>query len=657
MSQPPAGKRALACCPDPSFTMKLAHPALRALPAAPRFARVPTVLCLALLAAYAAPTFAQTTLSPVVVSGSREPLPLDRVTADVVVIDAQRIRESTADSIEDLLRREAGVQVSRNGGPGQSAGVFIRGAGSGNTVVLIDGVRVGSATLGQVEFEAISLSQIERIEVLRGPGSSLYGADAVGGVVQIFTRRGEGDLRVAGNLALGGHRSRDGSVGVSGAQGGFDYAASLSRQSSQGVSALKAGDRFGNYNPDDDGYTRDTAQLKLGFTPAAGQRVGVNLIESRHNSQYDASEYIAPNFIQDATPDFRSKLKTSIASLDYRGEFGPGMALTAQAAHSDDDLKSGGTEINRFRTQRDQFTLQGAWAPLAGQQFVAAFEHLTERAHSDLFAADESRRNDALVLGYTGQLGVHTLQADVRQDRNSVYGSHPTGRLGWSMEVAKGLRVRVLGGSTFRAPSFNELFYPGYGVPTVTPEKGRSVELGLTWRSGATEVSATAYENRVRDMIGFETNSALCPADPTYQYGCARNIGEARLRGGTLSATHRWGSLRVAATLDVLDAQDLIQNKRLARRAAHQESLSADYDMGAWSVGAAVLAVGRRPDDGADLGAYETLDLRARWRFTPQWQLEAKLLNATNRNIEPVRDYQQIGRQAWLGVRFDGRGL
>ena len=657
MSQPPAGKRAVACCPDPSFTMKLAQPALRALPAAPRFARVPTVLCLALLAAYAAPTFAQTTLSPVVVSGSREPLPLDRVTADVVVIDAQRIRESTADSIEDLLRREAGVQVSRNGGPGQSAAVFIRGAGSGNTVVLIDGVRVGSATLGQVEFEAISLSQIERIEVLRGPGSSLYGADAVGGVVQIFTRRGEGEVRVAGNLALGGHRSREGSMGVSGAQGSFDYVASLSRQSSQGVSALKAGDRFGNYNPDDDGYTRDTAQLKLGFTPAAGQRVGVNLIESRLNAQYDASEYIAPNFNQDATPDFRAKLKTSIASLDYRGEFGPGMALTAQAAHSDDDLKSGGTEINRFRTQRDQFTLQGAWAPLAGQQFVAAFEHLTERAHSDSFAADESRRNDALVLGYTGQFGVHTLQADVRQDRNSAYGSHPTGRLGWSMEVANGLRVRVLGGSTFRAPSFNELFYPGYGVPTVTPEKGRSVELGLTWRSGATEVSATAYENRVRDMIGFETNSALCPADPSYQYGCARNIGEARLRGGTLSATHRWGSLRVAATLDVLDAQDLIQNKRLARRAAHQESLSADYDMGAWSVGAAVLAVGRRPDGGADLGAYETLDLRARWRFTPQWQLEAKLLNATDRSIEPVRDYQQIGRQAWLGVRFDGRGL
>ena len=625
--------------------------ALRAVPCAPR------LLCLALFVAFAAPTPAQTLLVPVVVSGSREPLPLDRVTSDVVVIDAQRIRESTADSIEDLLRREAGVQVSRNGGPGQSAGVFIRGAGSGNTVVLIDGVRVGSATLGQVEFEAIGLAQVERIEVLRGPGSSLYGADAVGGVVQIFTRRGEGDLRVFGHLAVGGRLSREGIVGAGGAQGAFDYSASLSRQSSQGVSALMAGDQFGNYNPDNDGFTRDTAQFKLGFTPAAGHRVGVNLIESRLNAQYDGSEYAPPNYAQDATPDFRNKLHTSIASLDYRGELGKTLAVTAQFAHNDDDLKSGGNIIERFRTQRDQLTLQGAWTPVSGQQIVAAVEQLNERAHSDAFAADVQRRNDALVLGYTGQFGAHVLQADVRQDRNSAYGSNPTGRLGWSMEVAPNLRVRALVGNTFRAPSFNELFYPGYGVPTITPEKGRSVELGVAWRAAATEVSATVYENRVRDLIGYETDSALCPADPAYQYGCARNIGEARLRGATLSGSQRWGSLRAAATLDVLDAQDLVQHKRLARRAAHQESLSADYDLGAWSFGGALLVVGKRPDGGIELGAYETLDLRARWRFTSQWQLEAKLLNATNRYIEPARDYQSVGRQAWIGVRFDGKGL
>ena len=123
-------------------------------------------------------------LPPVIVTGSREPLPLDRVVADVIVIDSQRIRESSADSIEDLLRREGGIALSRTGGPGQSSGVMLRGASASNTVVLIDGVRIGSATLGQADLSALSLAQIERIEVLRGPGSSLYGADAVGGVVQ-----------------------------------------------------------------------------------------------------------------------------------------------------------------------------------------------------------------------------------------------------------------------------------------------------------------------------------------------------------------------------------------------------------------------------------------------------------------------------------------
>ena len=180
---------------------------------------------------------AQTNLPPVVVVASREPLAQDQITSDVVVIDAQRIRESAADSVEDLLRREAGVQISRNGGPGQSAGVLIRGASSASTLVLIDGVRVGSATLGLVAFNSLSLAQIERIEVLRGPGSSLYGADAVGGVVRITTLRGQGPASFSAHAALGEYGSREGDVAVSGSTGSFDYAASLGHEHSNGVSA------------------------------------------------------------------------------------------------------------------------------------------------------------------------------------------------------------------------------------------------------------------------------------------------------------------------------------------------------------------------------------------------------------------------------------
>ncbi|HZT56482.1 MAG TPA: TonB-dependent receptor, partial [Burkholderiaceae bacterium] len=307
--------------------------------------------------------------------------------------------------------------------------------------------------------------------------------------------------------------------------------------------------------------------------------------------------------------------------------------------------------------RRDQFTWQNALKLDASNQLMLAYEHLNEQAESSAYLADQKRSNNAFVLGYTGGFGAHVLTADLRRDQNSVYGGETTGRLGWSMEVAKGLRVRALAGTTFRAPSFNELFYPGYGVPTVTPERGRSVELGVVWRAGDSEASATVYRNRVRDLIAFESNVAFCPADPSYSFGCARNIGRAQLQGATLAGAHRFGALRVRATVDFLDAKDVDTGARLTRRAAHQESLAADYEAGAWRFGGALLAVGARPEGAATLGRYTTLDLNARWRFAPQWQLEAKLLNATDRQYEPARGYQALGRQAWIGVRFDSVGL
>lgn len=604
----------------------------------------------------AAPAAAQTYLVPVVVTGSREPESLDRVTADVLVIDAERIRASTADSIEALLRIEAGVQVSRNGGPGQNAGVFIRGAGASNTVVLVDGVRIGSATLGLVEFESIGLAQIERIEVLRGPGSSLFGADAVGGVIQIFTKGGDGDPRFVANAAVGGYGSREGSVGVSGAHDGFDYAASLGHERSRGVSALKAGDQFGNFNPDDDGFTRQTGQVKLGFRPAPGQRIGLNFVASRLNARYDAAEFLPPDFAQDASPDFRNKLLTNVVSLDYRGNITAAWITTAQFSRTDDDLRSGGSVIDRFRTRRSQVTWQNAWRPDPNHQIVLAYEHLTEQAASTAYLADEKRDNNAFVFGYTGQLGAHVIQADLRHDNNSIYGSNATGRLGWSTKVTTNLRVRALLGTTFRAPSFNELFYPGFGVATLMPERARSIELGLNWRAGDSEAAITAYQNRVRDMIGFEADSTRCPNDPAYAFGCARNIGNARLQGVSISSSSRWGPWRATAAIDVLDAKDRDTGQRLTRRAAHQASLAADYDVGAWRFGGVLLAVGARPEGTVTLASYETLDLRVLWRFRPQWQLEVKLLNATNRTFEPARDYQSLGRQAWIGLRFNSEG-
>ena len=261
------------------------------------------------------------------------------------------------------------------------------------------------------------------------------------------------------------------------------------------------------------------------------------------------------------------------------------------------------------------------------------------------------------MLGYSGLFGARSVQADVRHDDNSAYGGNTPGRLGYAFEVATGLKLRALAGTTFRAPTFNDLGYPGYGVPTIRPERGRSVEAGTTWQSGTSSAAATIYRNRVSDLIGFQPDRAFCPPEPAYDFGCAGNVSRARLQGATISAARSWGDLAVRANLDLLDAKDVDSGQRLARRAAHQESLAADYALGAWTLGASALGVGSRPDSGIVLGAYGTLDLRATWRFQPRWRVETKLLNALDHRIEPVRDYQGLGRQAWLGMRYDGAGL
>ncbi len=591
----------------------------------------------------------------VVVTGSREPLSSARLAADVVVINAATIRASTADSVADLLRREAGVQLSRNGGPGQTTGLLLRGASSAQSVVLVDGVRIGSATLGSAALEALALSQVDRIEVLRGPGSSLYGADAVGGVVQIFTRAGRTAMaaQVQGALAVGGYGSREASVGMRGGGELWDAAASAASERSRGVSALRAGDQFGNHNPDRDGYRLDSAQMQLGLRPAAGQRIGLNLVQTRLNSQYDASEFVAPAFSQNNRPDFRTRLNTEVASLDWRGDFAGELAASARASRSVDDSRSGGSATSRFRTTRQLLGAELVWRNGPFGQWVAALERNEDRASSTSFRADVERSNSAVVLEFTGQAGPWAWQADVRRDDPSDFDSVSTGRVGGAYLLAPGLKLRALAGSTFRAPSFNDLYFPNYGVATVRPEKGRSVEAGVNWQSGTTQASATLYRNRVRDLIGYQSNRAFCPPAAGFNFGCAGNTSRAELQGATLAASHTAGAWTWRAQLDSLRARDLNSGAPLPRRAERQGSLGADWTAGAWTAGARLLHVGARPDGGKTLAAESTVDLQATWRAAPAWSVQAKLLNATDERIEPVRDYQGLGRQAWLVLRYE----
>ena len=589
-----------------------------------------------------------------VITGSRLPMTQELLAADVVVIDRADIEASTADSVADLLRREAGVQLSRNGGPGQSTGALLRGAAAVNTIVLVDGVRIGSATLGFAQLDGLSLAQVERIEVLRGPASSLYGADAVGGVVQVFTRQALQRPGLEAVLAAGGLGSREASLTVGGRTGPWTLSASAGQERSRGVSALRPGDRFGSHHPDADGFVLETAQARVGLVPAPGHRVGLTLMRSRLDAQYDGSDYLPPSYTADNSGDFRNRLATDVAALDWQGLLRPGLTVSARASHSVDDLTTGGQVLYRYKTVREQQSLQVNHRLGSTLDASVALERLDESAQASGFTPDPQRRNVAAVLALAGRQGSWSWQADLRRDDPSQMGAVTTGRAGLTRSMAGGWRLRALAGSTFRAPSFNDLYYPGYGVATLSPERGRSLEAGLDWRGEAASASLTVYRNRVSGLIGYEADATLCPADPAYAYGCARNIARATLQGASLSGQRQIGALGLKARLEFVDAKDDATGQRLSRRAAHQSSWSADWTQGRWTWGAHVLHLGARPDGGGMLAAETTADLSAQWKLNRHWALQAKVLNVTDRDVQPARDYQGLGRQTWLVLRHAG---
>ena len=615
------------------------------------------------------PAVAQTPQTVVTVA-SRLPMAADQLTADVVVITQEQLANLPADNLADALQALAGVQVSRTGGPGQPTSVLIRGAAAANTLVLVDGVRMGSATLGQFDFSTIGLAGIERIEVLRGPGASVYGADAVGGVVLVTTRavRAEGDAAPNGRsstrsraaASAGSQGSQELSAGTQFSQGAWDAQLQWTHQASAGVNAVRPNDRFGLHNPDADGYRRQTLQAAGGWEVAPNHRIEGSTLQARLFSRYDSAEYAPPTYAPNPLLDFSTRTDTSASALRYEGRKGA-WNWRARWGRGVEDSTSGAQQLDSYRTERDEAGLQLGWSLARGHDLMAAWDRLDEQVRTNSYSTPGTRGNEAWTLAYTGRFGAVQVQADGREDRNSVYGTHRTGRTGvrWAFRAATS--ARLLAATTFRAPSFNELYFPGYGVATLAPESGRSLEAGLTQRAAGMQWQASVWRNRVDNLIGYSADPARCPRLPDYAYGCAANFGQAELKGYTVEAH---GPQQPSAWLptwrlayDGVDARDG-QGQALPRRARHQWRLQSQHTVAGWQLGSTWLWQSERREAGAALRDGTRVDvqaLRALGPALPGWRLRLSVLNALNSDIEPARDYRAPGRQFFAGLRWEGR--
>ena len=600
-----------------------------------RSAALITVLSLALCSSL--PALADDELGTVVVTATRQHQRANELLADVSIVSREDIEQAGQTTLNELLARQPGIQSGSNGGPGKASSLFIRGANANQTLVLIDGVRIGSTTVGTPALEQIPLSQVERIEILRGPGSALYGADAIGGVIQIFTKRGEGPAKFDGFAGAGGYNTRDLSAGISGGSKAWSFNLRAADYSTDGIKAIsdpaKQPYSFDPSRPAD-GFRNASVSGSLAFRPGPGHEIGGTLLQSTGRNRYEAG----PNF------DSRADLAQSALSLYSKNRLAGIWTSTVRAGQSIDDSTSyapyapAGT---RIKTTQQQFAWQNDVSVALGNLMVA-LESLNQKAqYQGTF--DKSRSIDSALVGWSGHLNDHRLQANLRRDENSQYGGKTTAYAGYGYQITEALRAQVSTGTAFRAPTFNDLYYPGYSNPTLKPENAVNREAGLVWEQGSRRAGVTLFDNRVSDLIVLDAN---------YQ---PVNVGRARLQGTTLNYADRVHGFDFDGSLDLLSARNADTKQRLPRRAKQQASLRISRPIGQWIVGTEWQGVGERYDSTTEtnhMGGYGLLNAFARYALNRDLTVEARANNLGDKKYETSWGYGTPGANLFVGLRY-----
>ena len=592
------------------------------------------------LAACAISALAQTSLEDVVISASRTAQRLQDALPVTTLLTRADIERAQTPDLPTLLKRVTGLEIAQNGGPGTVASAFIRGADSRHTLVLIDGVPVNNLNFGTAAIEHLALADVERIEVVRGNVSSLYGSAALGGVIQIFTRQA-GPTPQASVTAQVGSRglAQLTASGAARLESGTRLRASVETLRDSGFNAIDQAQRPGT-NPDRDGYTRRSVSLGITQELSGGNTLGLRLRDARGKTQYDSQ--FGP-----ATQPDESRFTERGAALEGRFQLAGNVVLDAALTSTGDKLDASVTAYP-FRVDSSSRGAQLAadWTLAPGQHVTAGIESARQTLDSDTVYQRTSRTFNSVRLGYTADAGPHQVQVNLRNDRYSDFGSASTAYAGYAYHINDAWRVNATASTGFNAPTFNDLYFPFGGNASLRPERLKSAELGLQYALGGHVARAVLFENRFTDLIGNDADFNRV------------NIGRARNRGLDVTYAGRIGDLGVRAGLVRQNPIDQDTGARLARRARQQATLGADYGVGAWRAGGTLLHVGSRFDDGANqrsLAAYTTADVYASWQFAGDFSAQASINNLTDKRYETAYGYNQPGRSVALALRWQPR--
>ncbi|MEO6967215.1 MAG: TonB-dependent receptor [Rhodanobacteraceae bacterium] len=567
----------------------------------------------------------------IVVTATRQAQTVDASLADVTVITRADIDASGAPDLSDLLRVQAGIDLARSGGAGEQTAVFLRGTNSNHVLVLVDGVRIASTGTGGVDFSLLPLDAVERIEIVRGPRAAYWGSDAIGGVIQIFTRRLTGP-RAA--LRYGSYDDASGSAGIGHWDDRGGYSVEVGARHVRGFSAQNP--QGFSYNPDDDGL-RNRNLTARGEVKLGAQTLSASTLYNDSVNQFD----------QGTSHTIEQDLGAAVAgdvTTRWYQRFSIGSAR--------DDLATPDF-FELFRSRRQSATWLNIFSPGPNQSLTAGLEHVHELgenldtfAQSDVYAV--SRDNDAAFAGWNGHLHAFDWQLAARHDRNSVFGGATTGSGAAGWRVAPTLRFTASFGQGFRAPSLNEQYSPGFGGlfagnPDLRPERSRSTELGAEWTPReALSLRVAAYHTRIDDLIDF--------TGPLFR---AENTAQARIDGVELETHWQHAGWSFTGNATWQDARDPATGQRLLRRASRKgDALLTRRFNARVEAGVELYAEGPRPEFGGPLPGYALVNARMNITLSPAWQLHLRAENLADRSYSLIRGYNTPGRSVWLELAW-----
>ena len=626
--------------------------------------------------------------SDVFVTATRTPISKNNVIADVTTISPEEIERAGSSSLPELLQRQPGVEISNLGGAGKVSTLSLRGTSSTHSIVLIDGMRVGAATSGFSAIEHIPLSQIEKIEILRGPASSLYGQDAIGGVIQIFTKKGVDGFKPYVGIGYGSYNTSNFQSGLRGGNNQTTYAINFAAMNTGGFSAFipnpnnTSGAVTNAANLDKDGYKNYSLSSSLNHKINQDYEIDLQYFLSKGKNKFDQRFANFSPFV-----DFKNEARQESYGLNLKGQINNAWQSSIKIGQSTDKYLDkqkfnpaiglilpdpppdgcGGpcgaqdsTLVDLYKTTQNQFAWQNN-IKLNKGSLTLLYDFLEQKIKTTDLYEKTQRTNHGLMVGYGLIEDKHNFQTNFRKDFNSAYDDAVTGNIGYAYSINSNWTITSSFGTAFVSPSFNYLYSLAdtyaLGNPNLKPEKSKNIEGSIRYKDDSGSMSLTMFQNKIDDFIIY--------SNPTFMTGSrntTQNLNKAEIQGLTISGDQFLGHFQIKGGMTFQSAKNEDTDLYLPRRAKTFGNINFNYYIGSWNVGVEETYSDKRFDNKENtvkLSGYALTNIVAGYKINDKLNLNLRLNNVFDKDYSLAAEgtsgfkYQTPGRSLFANLRYD----